>query len=93
MRAGQKHGVRVIIDGEESWYQPAIDVMTEQLMREFNTGADGKPAVVVATSQAYLRRSPDLIKSQLERAKEGGYKLILNQVRGKLARKDMTLTT
>lgn len=82
MRAGQKHGVRVIIAAEESWYQPVVDVMTEQLMREFNTGADGKPAVVVASAQAYLRRNADLIKSQLERARAGGYKLMLQQVRG-----------
>jgi len=55
MRAGQTHGVRVIVDAEQSWFQPVVDVMTEQLMREFNTGADGPP-VVCATFQAYLRR-------------------------------------
>ncbi|KLT43686.1 FAD-linked oxidoreductase [Cutaneotrichosporon oleaginosum] len=82
MHAGQKHGVRIIIDAEQSWYQPAVDVMTEQLMREFNTGKDGKSPVVVASFQAYLRRNPELVRSQIERAKEGGYKLIYKQVRG-----------
>lgn len=86
MEAGQKHGVRVIIDAEQSWYQPAVDVMTEQLMREFNSGLDGKPAVVVASFQAYLRRNPELVKSQIERAREGGYKLIFKQVRGTSSR-------
>lgn len=82
MRAGKKHGVRVIVDAEQSWYQPTVDVMTEQLMRQFNTGRDGRPAVVVASFQAYLRRNPELVRSQIERAKEGGYKLIYKQVRG-----------
>ncbi len=82
MEAGQKNGVRVIIDAEQSWYQPALDVMTEQLMREFNSGKDGKPPVVVASFQAYLRRNPEMVRSQIERAHAGGYKLIYKQVRG-----------
>lgn len=83
MQAGQKSGVRVILDAEQSWYQPVVDVMTEQLMREFNSGTDGKPTVVCASYQAYLRRNPAMLRSQIERAREGGYKLIFQQVRGR----------
>ncbi|WVO24465.1 uncharacterized protein IAS62_005833 [Cryptococcus decagattii] len=80
MIQGQKYGVRIIIDAEQTWYQPAIDVFTEQLMREFNAG--NGPPVVCATFQAYLRRNTDLINTQIERARTGNYKLIFKQVRG-----------
>ncbi|OXC67829.1 hypothetical protein AYX13_03724 [Cryptococcus neoformans] len=80
MVQGQKYGVRIIIDAEQTWYQPAIDVFTEQLMRDFNAG--NGPPVVCATFQAYLRRNTDLINTQIERARAGGYKLIFKQVRG-----------
>jgi proline dehydrogenase len=54
MVQGQKFGVRVIVDAEQSWYQPAIDVYTEELMREFNAGRG--PPIVCASFPAYLRR-------------------------------------
>ncbi|GAA6039394.1 hypothetical protein JCM8097_002835 [Rhodosporidiobolus ruineniae] len=82
MHAGQKYSVRVIVDAEQTWYQPLIDVATEELMREFNTGKDAKPPVVVASFQAYLRRNSDLIMDQLERAQKYGYKLLIKQIRG-----------
>ncbi|GAA5866468.1 hypothetical protein JCM8547_000634 [Rhodosporidiobolus lusitaniae] len=81
MKAGQAHGVRVIVDAEQTWYQPLIDVATEELMREFNTGKNGPP-VVVASLQAVLRRNSNLIKDQLERAKRFGYVFAWKQVRG-----------
>lgn len=80
MRQGQKYGVRVILDAEQSWYQPAVDVMTEELMREFNSG--NGPAIVCASTQGYLRRNTALLKSQFERAQRNGYKYIFKQVRG-----------
>jgi proline dehydrogenase len=59
----QQRGVKLIIDAEYSWYQPAIDAMQLSLMREFNkvspTGDDSGPLVqplIYGTFQAYLRR-------------------------------------
>ncbi|KAJ3763893.1 FAD-linked oxidoreductase [Lentinula raphanica] len=59
----QERGVKLIIDAEYSWYQPAIDAMQLALMREFNKSATenvgSRPSVqplIYGTFQAYLRR-------------------------------------
>ena len=78
-RARQNH-VRVVVDAEQSWYQPVIDVMTDELMQRYNT-LDG-PATIIASFQAYLRRHPHLVRQQVARAEEKGYKLMFKQVRG-----------
>ncbi|KAJ7073449.1 FAD-linked oxidoreductase [Mycena belliarum] len=84
-RAAQR-GVRIIIDAEYSWYQPAIDAYAEGLMREFNAlrgshGAQTQP-LVYTTFQAYLRRTPAHIAHALHDARAGGYALGAKLVRG-----------
>lgn len=74
------NNVRIIIDAEQSWYQPVIDSLTDELMQKHNT-LDG-PATCIATFQAYLRRYPQMLSQQIERADEKGYKLLFKQVRG-----------
>ncbi|KAF9011569.1 FAD-linked oxidoreductase [Hymenopellis radicata] len=83
-RRAKERGVRVIIDAEYSWYQPAIDAFQNSLMREFNK-LDGQGSVqplIYGTYQAYLRRTPiDLVQSFAE-AEAGGYALGVKLVRG-----------
>lgn len=74
------NNVRIVIDAEQSWYQPVIDALTDELMRKYNT-LDG-PATCIASFQAYLRRHPALIDQQIRRAEQKGYKLLFKQVRG-----------
>ena len=74
------NNVRIVIDAEQSWYQPVIDALTDELMQKYNT-LDG-PATCIASFQAYLRRHPALIDQQIRRAEEKGYKLLFKQVRG-----------
>ncbi|EEU48330.1 uncharacterized protein NECHADRAFT_31479 [Fusarium vanettenii 77-13-4] len=74
------NNVRIIIDAEQSWYQPVIDSLTDELMQKYNT-LDG-PATCIASFQAYLRRYPQLLDQQIRRAEEKGYKLLFKQVRG-----------
>lgn len=74
------NNVRIIIDAEQTWYQPVIDSLTEELMQKYNT-SDG-PATCVASFQAYLRRYPRFLDYQIHRAEEKGYKLLFKQVRG-----------
>jgi proline dehydrogenase len=74
------NNVRIVIDAEQSWYQPVIDSLTDELMQKYNT-LDG-PATCIASFQAYLRRHPALIDQQIRRADEKGYKLLFKQVRG-----------
>ncbi|KAJ4300065.1 proline dehydrogenase [Kalmusia sp. IMI 367209] len=74
------NNVRIVIDAEQSWYQPVIDALTDELMQKYNT-LDG-PATCIASFRAYLRRHPALIDQQIRRAEEKGYKLLFKQVRG-----------
>ncbi|KAL3474885.1 FAD-linked oxidoreductase-like protein [Aspergillus californicus] len=79
-RKAQENHVRIVIDAEQSWYQPVIDSLTDELMQKYNT-LDG-PATCIASFQAYLRRHPQLLEQQIARAEEKGYKLLFKQVRG-----------
>ncbi|KAF9556320.1 FAD-linked oxidoreductase [Agrocybe pediades] len=76
-------GVKVIVDAEYSWYQPAIDALTLALMREFNA-MDGKGVqpLVYGTFQAYLRRTPAQLALAIEDAKRNHYSLGAKLVRG-----------
>lgn len=74
------NNVRIVIDAEQSWYQPVIDSLTDELMQKYNT-LDG-PATCIASFQAYLRRYPQLLDQQIQRADKKGYKLLFKQVRG-----------
>ncbi|KAH7243222.1 FAD-linked oxidoreductase-like protein, partial [Fusarium solani] len=74
------NNVRIVIDAEQSWYQPVIDSLTDELMQKYNT-LDG-PATCIASFQAYLRRYPQLLDHQIRRADGRGYKLLFKQIRG-----------
>ncbi|KAJ0283463.1 hypothetical protein Brms1b_005191 [Colletotrichum noveboracense] len=75
------NNVRIVIDAEQTWYQPVIDALTDELMQKYNA-LDGGPATCIASFQAYLRRYPQLLDQQIQRAEEKGYKLLFKQVRG-----------
>ena len=70
--------VRIIIDAEYSWWQPAIDAYTVGLSRTFN---HDEP-LIYGTYQAYLRRTPAQIAHALKDAKKEGYSLGVKLVRG-----------
>ncbi|KAL1684964.1 FAD-linked oxidoreductase-like protein [Schizophyllum commune] len=80
----RERGVRIIIDAEYSWYQPAIDALTHALSRKFNVLEDDPTKVqplVYGTYQAYLRRTPAHI-ARVADAHAGGYSLGVKLVRG-----------
>ncbi|KAF9042154.1 FAD-linked oxidoreductase-like protein [Panaeolus papilionaceus] len=83
----QEKGVKVIIDAEYSWYQPAIDALTLSLMRNFNslasnrTNKDVQP-LIYGTFQAYLRRTPIQLNLAIADAKKHNYSLGVKLVRG-----------
>lgn len=78
-RAAER-GVRIIIDAEYSWYEPAIDALSLALMRRFNAGPEGP--LVYATYQAYLRRTHAHLVHALRDAQKQGYALGAKLVRG-----------
>ncbi|KAF9011843.1 FAD-linked oxidoreductase [Cyathus striatus] len=89
----RERGVKIIIDAEYSWYQPALDALTLSLMRRFNkipiasvNPTDDKiPAVqplIYATYQAYLRRTPLQLSVAIDDAQKHNYTLGVKLVRG-----------
>lgn len=90
-RAKQHGSVRLAIDAEYSWYQPAIDAMYEAIAAEYNRPAPSSSdapqgsvtgPLVYNTFQAYLRRTPSHLAASFERAKLNGYTLGVKLVRG-----------
>lgn len=74
--------VRIVIDAEHSWYQPALDACTLMLSQEFNKVQDRRVPLVYGTYQAYLTRNPEHLASTLAHARSHGYALGVKLVRG-----------
>lgn len=82
--AAAKAGVPVMVDAEESWIQPAIDDLVEELMHKHNT----EKAVVYNTAQLYRWDRLPHLKEALERARNGGYQYGVKIVRGAYMEKE-----
>jgi proline dehydrogenase len=68
----------IYIDAEESWIQPAIDVVTEEMMARYNRSR----AIVFTTLQMYRWDRLDYLKRLITDARAGGYRLGVKIVRG-----------
>lgn len=71
-------GVRVMIDAEHTYFQPAIDNITVDLAKRYNN----KYPVVFSTYQMYLKDSQHRLQTDLARARKGNYKFAAKLVRG-----------
>ncbi|CAM9685874.1 unnamed protein product, partial [Scytosiphon promiscuus] len=76
--AAAASGVRLMIDAEQSWLQPAIDNEVYSLQLEFNT----EFPTIFTTYQCYLKDSLERLKTDLDRATRGGYVWAGKLVRG-----------
>ncbi|OCF34036.1 hypothetical protein I316_04382 [Kwoniella heveanensis BCC8398] len=74
----KSRGVRLILDAEETWLNPAIDGYTLLLSMKHNK----KDPVVYGTFQSYLQRQPAFLKAWIDHAEANGYSLGLKVVRG-----------
>ncbi len=77
-------GIPILIDAEDSWYQPFIDDVVDAMMARYNK----ERAIVFNTFQMY--RHDRLVKLQetLEKSKAGGYYAGLKFVRGAYMEKE-----
>ncbi|GAA5891203.1 hypothetical protein JCM8208_002539 [Rhodotorula glutinis] len=85
----QTHNLRLLVDAEQSWFQPAIDRYVDLLSEEFNKVRPATPIssapsapVVYNTYQCYLRDAPTRIAAALAHADEHGYSFGAKLVRG-----------
>ncbi|CAO1622041.1 unnamed protein product [Jaminaea pallidilutea] len=91
-KRAQQGKVKMVVDAEQSWLNPAIDLLCVELAREFNQLPSKRFAEQDQTLQATptfyftlqtsLRRSEQFLKEMLEDARNYGYSLGVKAVRG-----------
>ena len=70
--------VRLLVDAEQTYFQPAIDYFVRKLQTEFNRGFP----TIFNTYQCYLRDSKARVTADLEHANSAGYIFAGKLVRG-----------
>ena len=71
--------VRLMIDAEHSYFQPAIDNVVLDVQRVFNTG---ERALIFNTFQCYLAETDGKVLEHIERSEREGWQFAAKVVRG-----------
>jgi proline dehydrogenase len=82
--AAHKAGVRLFVDGEETWIQDTIDKLTYAMMEQFNK----QQAIVYNTYQFYRHDMLAKLKQAYAMAEDKGYVLGIRLVRGAYMEKE-----
>jgi len=82
--AAHDAGIPVLIDAEDSWYQPAIDALATQMMERFNK----ESAIVFNTIQLYRHDRLAFLRESYAAAEKGDYHLGVKLVRGAYMEKE-----
>lgn len=79
-----ENDIPIMIDAEDSWYQPFVDQVVTEMMEIYNK----KKAIVYNTLQMYRTDRLDFLKESLRKAEEGNYFLGVKFVRGAYMEKE-----
>jgi len=79
-----ENNIPIMIDAEDSWYQPFVDQVVTEMMEKYNK----KEAIVYNTLQMYRTDRLDFLKESLRKAEEGNYFLGIKFVRGAYMEKE-----
>ncbi|MGB0366081.1 MAG: proline dehydrogenase family protein [Flavobacteriaceae bacterium] len=80
----QKSGMKLLIDAEESWIQPAINLIVEEMMALYNR----ESAIIHTTAQMYLKDKLSYLKELKDKAKAEGFIAGVKLVRGAYMEKE-----
>jgi proline dehydrogenase len=83
-RTAYENDIPIMIDAEDSWYQPFVDQVVTEMMEKYNT----KKAIVYNTLQMYRTDRLDFLAESLRKAEEGNYFLGIKFVRGAYMEKE-----
>lgn len=83
-KAACDHGVKLMIDAEESWIQKGIDRLAQEMMERYNK----EEAIVYNTYQLYLKSSFTRLQKDYTKAEEEGYFFGAKLVRGAYMEKE-----
>ncbi|KAF9584329.1 hypothetical protein BGW38_006854 [Lunasporangiospora selenospora] len=78
----QKTHTRLMIDAEQSYFQPAIDSVALHLMENYNNGHHVEGPLIFNTYQMYLKDALGRLERDFDRAQRQGYTLAAKLVRG-----------
>ena len=79
-----ENDIPIMIDAEDSWYQPFVDQVVTGMMEKYNK----QKAIVYNTLQMYRTDRLDFLKEALRKAEEGNYYLGMKFVRGAYMEKE-----
>jgi len=79
-----ENNIPIMIDAEDSWYQPFVDQVVTEMMEKYNQ----QKAIVYNTLQMYRTDRLPFLKESLRKAEEGNYFLGIKFVRGAYMEKE-----
>lgn len=82
-QAAKRH-IGLLVDAEESWIQPAVDDLVEQLMQKYNR----EKVIIYNTVQCYRHDRLFYLQKLFRKADEKGFKIGIKIVRGAYMEKE-----